>query len=47
MSMLKESDDLLSKSDEPYNSAFLGADLELDGSRRREVNLRIWLFIFL
>ncbi|XP_065647375.1 zinc finger protein 845 [Hydra vulgaris] len=37
--MLKESDDLLSKSDEPYNSAFLGADLELDGSRRREISL--------
>lgn len=39
MSLLKglQNDDILSKQDETYTSAFLGADLELDGSRRRQV----------
>ena len=43
MSILKGEEDILSKGDETYNTAFLGADLELDGSRRRDVCL-LWLF---
>lgn len=41
MSILKGGEDILSKpDDDTYNSAFLGADLELDGSRRnREISL--------
>lgn len=44
MSILKGEEDILSKGDETYNTAFLGADLELDGSRRRDVCL-LWLFL--
>lgn len=32
MSILKEGDDILSKADDGYSTAFLGADLELDGT---------------
>ena len=44
MSILKGGEDILSKGDETYNAAFLGADLELDGSRRRDVRV-LWLFV--
>lgn len=44
MSILKGGEDILSKGDETYNTAFLGADLELDGSRRRDVCV-LWLFL--